>query len=175
MKINNKTKYETRALRNLFKKCVKELGLKKPRTIDVVTSKYRYCKGIGGLATIGGSYIKMKLPKLSETEKIDVQRLARVFIHECHHNMGMIHKEMTSSDKLNVDFVSGLEIPIIVKNKLENENDDDKILEKYNLIKKRLKKHKTRQKRINNIVKKLDKSIAYYEKKYDFINDKEKT
>jgi len=121
MKLYNKTVWNTKELRAFFNMISKREGYF-PQTIKVVPSR-THMHGLGG---IGFGYVKLWIPKTKIKVDIKTKRgrdvelevlktgglrlLARIYIHELGHNLGLDHPEMISIDDINVDFLNGLEI-----------------------------------------------------------------
>lgn len=85
MKIVNKTHWDTRSLAAFFRKGLLSNGAWTNRTIEVV-----YGRRHSGIATVGGHWMRLRIPK----KYVDTTILALVFEHELAHNLGVSHAEM---------------------------------------------------------------------------------
>lgn len=105
MKVTNKTDYDTRALHQLFMQCEKHEGTGgKGRDVTVLKSKRRR---VHGVAWFHSRYINMYLPKNTSTRSI-----ARVYIHELGHNLGLHHKDMTCINNIDTSWLDELYVPL---------------------------------------------------------------
>lgn len=106
MKIINKTNYDTKVLRKIFSVALRlneeseGKYLKKQREEILVTYSIKKHKYPSGLATINGSWMKIKIPK----DYKDVKIVAWIFEHELYHNRGYRHRKYPKFFKIYPDF-----------------------------------------------------------------------
>ena len=141
MKLVNETGYETADLRRLLQAVITNSGSHKEHKVTVRYSRYRGM--ISGLASVGGSWVILRVPR----DGIDVVRVGRVFLHELGHNLGMRHKEMCNSSHLDVRFLEGITV------------------ERKVVIKKDVRALKLAKKRAD--LERYEKRRAYFIKLYD--------
>ena len=191
MIIKNSTKWDDNDLRNLFKKCIKEVEkVERPEykfknrhkhfKLAVINTSYSCLRG---RATIDGYWIMVKIPinfgsaiihnkweivrDLNIKEKIQI---ARTMIHEYYHTLGYKNYDRhnykyDSTKNWNVNWVENYPI----KEKIEIIKPKQDITKKrYLRAIKNLEKAKTRKKRADTIYNKWKKKAAYYEKVYNF-------
>ena len=163
MKIVNKTKYSTRFLRKIFIACEKHEGTNwKHRQVEV-----RPKKGprIHAFAGYNARYVVMKLPITPNDNEYGSNKyhLARVYIHEVGHNLGLRHKDMLSHYGIDVSWLGNNEpIPLkTVKAKVKIPVIKQR---EVHAIKK-LEEWEKKLKRAKTLVRKYKMKVKYYEKR----------
>lgn len=165
MRIINETNYDTRYLRVLFLQCEKrsfEVYLKhsepKYRRITVVYGRYRN----GGLASINGTWIKMKL---SRTLPPNARMVAAIYLHELGHNLGLRHQQMVPLANLEkyVTWIPDGEIVPVKPAKEKPAVDHNAI--KLAQAEQKLKEWNRRLKRAQTAIAKYRRKVNYYQKK----------
>lgn len=161
MQVINETHWDTQNLRKLFIAACKAEGHGKIHTIvKMIYSKSGY---IHGKAILGGRYIWMYIPKnLDLNNKYTRESFAQIFVHELDHNKGLCHNEMRGHSGINVDWCNDISFK---KKEPKPKKQRNIVQERYEHASKMLKKHKTKLKRQETIVKKWSKKVKYYEKK----------
>jgi len=174
LKITNNTHFQTKDLKKVMKECMKHEGINKCGC----AVNYSKSGRIHGYAYLNSTTVIMFIPKtklvaiagsdgttVQRRENFTftqgaVERFAQIFTHELHHNLGLHHKEMKPSWKINCEWAKGY--PIFIK--------EDKPKPKRNLKKERyekaltkVKQYQTRLKKTNTILKKWQKKVRYYE------------
>jgi hypothetical protein len=175
MKIENKTKYDTRYLRKLFLACERHIfntylihGESKHRHVTVKTNRKGY---IAGYAWYNSWSIVITLPppvsvhygKFKEEHQISARRVAQVYLHEVGHNIGLKHKQMIPSLKINVDWLPDETVPLKPQPQSKPKRNiveirAEKAQAKLNEWTKKLNRAKT-------YVKKYQAKVKYYERK----------
>lgn len=163
MKVINHTDYETKDLKAIFVRACKEEGTDTDREVTIVYGK----KWISGVATLSGTYVKMRLPK--NRNKFSRKSLAQVFIHEIGHNLGLLHSDMVNHRQIPVDWV--YEYPLR-KAQLKEKPVRNLKQERYDHAKKTLETKEKIAKRLTNQIKKWKKKIKYYERTLVYANPK---
>lgn len=176
MKINNKTKYDTRFLRKIFTACEKHIfatylvhGESKHRHVTIKTHK-KGTSTVGGYAWYNSWSVVITLPPPISTlygntkreNTINARRVAQVYLHEIGHNIGLKHKQMKPSTKINVDWLPDEIVPL----------KSEKIKPKIDIVEIRAKKTQAKLsewqrklKRAKTYVKKYQAKVKYYERK----------
>jgi hypothetical protein len=160
MRIENKTDWDTRDLKTLINRTMKEVGVEHDRIRRIVINSQKRNREtfISGLATIGGSWIEMKLPR---NPPIDVKRFVQVLTHEIHHNLGLQHDDMVSSLGIDTSWVNGFQVnQKIFKPKIEIPLTQ----QRYNHAIQKLKQKEQLLRRTQTLVNKWKKKVRYYEK-----------
>lgn len=170
MKIDNKTNYSTRHLRNIFLACERNEGTDpKHREVKVTYTQ--------GGATVGYAWynsnrvvIRLPRPKKQYDNLASIHRVARVYIHEVGHNLNLKHKEMMHWWDIEIDFLEAGRVEfksVALKPKKEAvkkikksavENNEEK-------ARKKLAEWEKKMNRAKNLVKKYQKKVKYYDKK----------
>ena len=156
MKILNKTNYDTQFLRSLFIKCEKHEGTGgKGREVEVLNSRSKY---VHGKAWLRSRFITIYLPKNAKAHSV-----AKVYIHEIGHNLGLHHKDMTNISNIEMDWLFDTPLPPkIIKAKKPKPN----IVEvRAKHAQKKLDEWKKKLARAKTLVKKYQRKVKYYEKK----------
>jgi len=113
MKVENKTRWDTRDLRKFFLAGLKALGASKDKTIIVKYNRSTRARGeeyVSGHAYYPSWYnregdeIQLNIPR----EEFDLFSLAQVFEHEIGHTLGVRHKDMLPVDELTPTWHEGL-------------------------------------------------------------------
>ncbi len=165
MEIENKTNYDTRYLRRLFKACEKYTSFwKMSNLVDYKFRKvkviYARCGRTSGYAGYNTYSIVLKIPK--DTTRNITHNIAQIYIHEVEHNSGKHHKNMAKWYLRPIDFWPNESLPLKVI----------KIKPKINIVEKReakakasLKAWQTKLKRAKTGVKKYQAKVRYYKKR----------
>ncbi len=178
--IKNETHWNTRDLRKLFLRCIKERGVYgKWWLYQLVISYSRSGGWIGGRGRYDFPWVRILLPGsthlggpifsgLQEAGSAHIVRLAQVMIHEIDHNLNLHHEDMCSSWTLDVPWAEN-EHYIVSWNKPTKKTKEAK--DKPTLQEKRaaraaikLKEWESRQKRAAKLVKKWRQKVRYYDK-----------
>lgn len=160
MKLKNKTAWNTKDLKRLINRTMKEVGVGNNRTIEVVYSK---CNWVTGLATLTGRWVKMRVPKDESIEPAFYStQFAKVLTHELHHNLGLQHKEMVDHQDIDCSWASeykvGMKEPkVAVKEPL--------LVRRYNHAKQMAREKQEAVKRNQRMFEKWSNKVRYYEKK----------
>lgn len=177
MKIENKTDYDTRYLRRVFMACEKHEGTNPKHRFVRVT--YNTTCRIRGSAWIGCHSLTMTMPKprkdglvrdgiMIDGEIVDryganVHNLARVYIHEVDHNLGLRHKDMSEWWNIDVSWLPENElIPMKVKAPKAKRNIVEVRAEN---AQKKLDEWTKKLNRAKTGVKKYRRKVRYYERK----------
>ncbi len=173
MKVTNQTNYDTRYLRSLFTKCEKHEGTNyKYRNVKVIYSR---SGRIGGYAWYNSHSVVMKLPKRQAIKTINYytrkkgseehgawsHSVAQVYIHEVGHNLGLHHKDMPSSETINISWLSNEICPL----KKINPSKPNIIEARAAKAQKKLNEWVKKLNRAKTYAKKYQKKVKYYEKK----------
>lgn len=157
MKVTNKTNYDTQYLCKLFIACEKHEGTNhKYRQVEVRYNRYYQ---VGGYAWYNSRSVVMKLPR----EDADTSRVAQVYIHEVGHNLGLHHKDMASSFKIDTSWLVKENIPTKKAKAPKPKLNITEVRAKH--AQKKLDEHLKKLKREKNLVKKYQRKVKYYEKK----------
>ena len=173
MKVINKTNWDTKYLRSLFLECEKHIfqtylvhGERKDRHIII---KYKKGKYVAGYAWFHSNSIVMKLPRLISTRygckitnTINARSIARVYLHEVGHNIGLAHKQMGNIKNIDVSWCSDEIIPQKATKQKPKKNI---IGERAVKAQKKLDEWTKKLNRAKTYVKKYQKKVRYYEKK----------
>ena len=159
MRIENRTRYDTRDLKKIFSECCKRWGYP---TNKEITVKYRRRhisnNGVSGYAWFNTRRIVI----IVGSRELDTERLAQVFLHECQHNAGVReHKDMKSSGSIDCEWAKEMTVRIVEPKAVKK----DIVKERYERVKKLLCKHTATFKREQRLVRKYHEKVRYYEKK----------
>lgn len=178
MRIENKTKYKTQCLRELFSACCRMADTNvKAKELYVHVSRAN--TRVSGVAFLGASVIWIKIPRKELLDSGDGKKLERivawVFIHELLHCDGIDHHDMNKdwypcgwrkarklkwADKyLLVEEVPELTPLKSCKQKLEH-------------ARKMVDRHKIRRDREETLIKKWKRKVRYYERRLDLLETK---
>ena len=156
MKVINKTNYDTRYLRSLFIKCERHEGTNpKYREVTVYESKRRR---VHGRAWIRSRYIDMYLPA-----EANIRSIARVYIHEVGHNLGLRHSQM-----IDINLIDTLWLPdeTVPHKPIKTQKPKLNIVEiRATKAQKKLDEWNKKLSRAKIYVKKYQKKVKYYEKR----------
>lgn len=155
--IKNNTNYRTCDLRKLFIECMKREGVNQCN-LSVEKSKRHY---VHGKARLNSIRVAMYLPKGSEKHK---NSIARVFIHELGHNLGLRHKEMLPIWDIDCSWAEGFDLRT---KEIKPKKQRDLVKERYEKTMGKVKEYETKLKRNKTLLKKWNKKLKYYEKKMD--------
>ena len=171
MKIINKSRWNTSDLKKLSRAVLKHYGYDAPRLFKIVTGKSTNWRKAdsqccSGRASLGGSRVRMMVPKSTTIEKVPVvfpvKDYARVLIHEVGHNAGLVHKEMVECRSIEVP-EEILEMTVRPKEKKVKPKRDLK-QERYQKTLKKVGEYETKLKRTKTLLKKWKRKRKYYEK-----------
>jgi len=134
---------------------MKEIGADDNRKIEIVTSKKA---NISGIATINGTWIKMKVPS---QQSFDVKSFVRVLTHELHHNLGLRHKEMVGLSLIDTSWTDGLQ----VNKKVPIEGEKIPLIkQRYDHAVRKLEEKERQLRRIQIGYNRWKTKVNYYEK-----------
>lgn len=159
--LKNGTDYNSRELRKIFNWCFKHEGAIVTRIVIV-----NYGRGnwgyTGSCASLYNGWIQIHLPR----SHVEIKTLAKVFIHEMGHNLGLRHKEMVSQwnivlESFPREWKDKHLYPIIKEKKKLTTNELQR--ERYQHAQKMLTKAQTRFKRAKTIERKWKEKVKYYE------------
>lgn len=174
MKVKNETNYDTRYLRSLFIQCEKYIfrtclvhGERKDRNVTV---KYKKGVRVAGYAWYRSNSIVMRLPRPESTRygiknenHVNARSIARVYLHEVGHNIGLRHEKMGSI--MNID-VSWCPDELIVQKEKKMMRAKKNVVEvRAEKAEKKLAEWTKKMDRAKTFVKKYQKKVKYYEKK----------
>lgn len=178
MKINNKTKWQTKQLRALINEVMKrspshlkdkfkEQQYRAKLEVEVVYNKQKHRGSCSGRGWYNSWSIRLMLPS-QQVDRID---LAMVIAHELAHTLNYRHPDMTGSALFN-RIGSWREIYAWAENfplehepvKLKPKGTDLQLL-RYNRILTRQTAWELKLKRAQNALKKINKDRRYYEKR----------
>jgi len=156
MKIINKTQYDTRYLRSLFIQCEKHEGTNyKYREVEVLKSKRTR---VHGKAWYNSRYVTIYLPN-----NASVHSIARVYIHEVGHNIGLRHKDMAYIGNIDITWLHDEIAPL---KKPKTSKPKPNIVEvRANHAQTKLDEWEKKLARAKTFVKKYRKKVKYYQKK----------
>jgi hypothetical protein len=169
IQLTNQTHYNSRDLTKLFTIALafyKRTAFDFKFTTVKVKCIYRrkhdgFC---GGYAYYNNNFICMKLPKIKKGYDGETfeQTIMRTFLHELDHCRGRKHGDMPNDKHRNISFIpDGYSIKEKEPKVKKKKTDDDKIA----ALIKRKKSWKTKMKRAETAMKKIDKQIVYYNRK----------
>ena len=183
MKLINHTDWDTKQLRKLCMAVIRKVGSHKKHqiSIDYKTRRYGFCHG---RASVGGSWINMYVPRLfhkdylwneegkivygsdgnalmeSKPVNFDSYKFAQVLEHEIGHNLGLLHDTMMQCNQIDAKYA--LQYPVAAKQIKEKPKRNMKDIRAEN-AKQKLAMYQSKLKRIENLVKKYEKKVKYYE------------
>ena len=101
LRIENETRYDTRAIRTYAIRCLRALNL---QVRGVIRVAYTNKRRVAGAAAIGGervfqSGLNMVMLMPRDPGKLDVASFARVLHHEALHWRGVRHEDMTDDQR----------------------------------------------------------------------------
>ena len=180
LKMHNKTEWSGRELRKLFLAALKAEGAGNAKRCYNIHVEYRtspcYTLGVTGMARLDGSTIWMYLPTPArlashlypssaepcyETKDKFVKQVAKVFVHELGHNLGLKHKEMVRVSSIDVSWSAGM--VLTHKRPAPKVKKDLQVVRSEN-AKRHLAEHEKKLKREQGLVRKWRKKVRYYEK-----------
>lgn len=174
MKVINETKYDTRYLRSLFLKCEKYIfktylvhGENSRRRVTV---KHTKSDRVRGYAWYHSASMVLKLPRPTATRyghkyenHVNARSVARVYLHEIGHNIGLRHDQMGCISNIDVSWCPNEIIP---------QKTERPAKPKPNIIELRAAKAQAKleewTKKLNRAktyVKKYQRKVKYYQKK----------
>lgn len=173
MKILNKTSYLTKDISQILNWCLKKEGMVgKNLVVEIIETRRVYDSHrdfVGGYAYYGEgdfnqrNYIMLKLAKRGTFKAFD---LAHTFIHELAHTRGVKHSEMGIFPEEN-------DVPDMeIRKKSIPQKKDFRILRYENAIKKS-KEYERKMKRTQNLMRKWQKKVKYYQKRMGDKNENE--
>ncbi|MBK6942487.1 MAG: hypothetical protein IPH13_20115 [Planctomycetes bacterium] len=183
LKIKNATKYRTADLRRFFEAGLRAYGAQRDRTIEVEYS--RRAGYVSGCASIGGTWIKLRLPRqhvqgsglvpYDTIPERQMRHVAFVFAHELQHNLGhrhsggsahggtLTHGEYDDVGSWWVDLTIRQTPP---KPTVPREVCTQRLVEKRERrAREALDRALSDLKRVQNRVRKWQRKVAYYDRK----------
>lgn len=161
MKIKNRTNYDTQYLRRLFIACEKHEGTNhRYREVEVLNKRGG---GVSGRAWVNSRYVNMYLPiGRGPGFKPKSHSVARVYIHEVSHNLGLRHKDMASISSIDVSWLADEPIPKKPKPPKPKPN-----VVEVRAIRAQAKLDEWQKKliRAKTFVKKYQRKVRYYQRK----------
>jgi hypothetical protein len=172
MRIVNKTKWCTEDLRRVFVKCCEVRGVDQSRyVVEVVSARGRALHGLGSYTR---PWVRMKVPPKFErfgavgevVEVLDhlpewaMESLAKIFLHEVDHTLGLQHRDMADLWEFTVDWVKEYSVgrePVKEKPKV------DLVVKRSEHAQKMLARHQKVLKRTQTLVSKWKAKVRYYE------------
>jgi len=175
VKVVNKTKWDTKYLKKLFLECEKHIfntylvhgEAKKDRHVTVKTHRTYW---VGGYAWYHSHSIVIKIPppvsvhlgNIKTENAFSARRVAQVYLHEVGHNIGLMHKQMVPSSKIDVSWWPDENIPL----KITKEKPKVNLIEvRAAKAQKKLDEWTKKLNRAKTFVKKYQGKVRYYEKK----------
>lgn len=165
MKILNKTSYSTKDISQILNWCLKREGMVgKNLVVEIIETRRVYDSHrdfVGGYAYYGEgdynqrNYIMLKLAKRGTFKAFD---LAHTFIHELAHTRGVKYEEMEI-------YLEEDEVPEMQINKKNVPQKKDFRAARYENAIKKSKEYERKVKRTQNLLKKWNKKVRYYQKK----------
>lgn len=190
MKITNKTQYDTRTMSRVFRtvytRVAASIGQNTPqfnrRLRKVLDVEVKYIRdGYGYSGRAGGNWMILRIPR----KELSIAKLAWLFDHEIRHNHGQDHRDypqhmMHMEGDKKVAKTHGwvldkLSLPETITEqepeKKPKPTKGEKQAQRISRLLERRKKWLTKKKRADNALKKINKSLKYYEKQGFDIED----
>ena len=173
MKIINTTKWSTDDLRKIFSKVKHDVDKWEGRPIKrlkVYVKNKTYASSISGIAFIGYGQMSIFISKVDFNDIEIRKRLAKVFMHEYYHNLGVksIDYRNYKSDFTRYADYTWVKDFNIRETEIKPEEKVDIKANRYELALKNLKSATTRLKRAKTLFNKWSSKIKYYEQAYQF-------
>lgn len=168
--IYNKTKYQNRDIRRIVSTVMKEYWRThtKPERVSITCIYRRVRDGFcGGYAYYNSGVVVLKISKdadrVHSCRKDDdpAMNIARTLLHELCHCRGLKHGDMAKDETFNVEYVRGFFLRFRQEPKPKERTDEAKIIQLYD----RKKRWFTKAKRAETAIRKINKSLHYYERK----------
>ena len=177
--IKNTSAFDSKKLRSLFSLIHNQVAkyegrLKHWKRLKIIVRQKSY--GYSGQAYVGQVFYNSSVPKdkrwdifLSVSKDLTLYNLSQLFAHELYHSYGFGSHKSFRHDPLDEKQFEVINKKFDIKNLFKVEKPKiktDYVALRFEKAKKGLAKWESKQKRINNLVKKYRKKIAYYETKY---------
>ena len=177
--IKNTSAFDSKKLRSLFSLIHNQVAkyegrLKHWKRLKIIVRQKSY--GYSGQAYVGQVFYNSSVPKdkrwdifLSVSKDLTLYKLSPLFAHELYHSYGFGSHKSFRHDPLDEKQFEVINKKFDIKNLFKVEKPKiktDYVALRFEKAKKGLAKWESKQKRINNLVKKYRKKIAYYETKY---------
>lgn len=157
MIFKNETDWNTRQLRKLCLIVLRKVGINPKWTTLIV--EYDRRNDYHGLASLGGCWIKMIVPK--PQAQFNVEIFTKILEHEAEHNLGLKHKDMMHWSMKEVNYTK--EFEVIAKVKKPKIDTNLKEI-RHQKAKAKIKELMTKLKRTQTLLKKWQRKVKYYEK-----------
>lgn len=179
LRINNSTKWDTKTLREIFSRCLRELRKTESKKLRGVTVKYmRNARGayhyVGGWTMYNAEYLTITMPRDTAPTAHNV---AMVFIHEFGHCLGIRHhrnnlhdyegysKGCVTMEHRYLDFIRSAFTDLTITEEVVVEKPKvDKRIALRDAAVANLKRAVTRMKRAKTLHAKWSKKVRYYDK-----------
>jgi len=169
LKVVNKSKRETKAMRKLFSACLAEVrktdNNKNMRNMRVTVTTGRN-GAVSGYAYYNSNIIRMRIPP-SAPEGLS-RRVARVFLHEVGHCLGKKHFRGVTFENCFEPFICGINderFPLPFMEEKKAVTKADIVTTRFARAVANLHRAESRLKRARTLHKKWADKVKYYEKK----------
>tara|TARA_R100001480_G_scaffold1765_1_gene5388 strand:- start:40 stop:585 length:546 start_codon:yes stop_codon:yes gene_type:complete len=176
--IKNTSAFDSKKLRSLFSLIHNQVAkyegrLKHWNSLKIIVRQKS--NSYSGRAYIGQVFYDSSVPKdqrwdvfLSVSKDLSLYKLAQLFAHELYHSYGFGSHKSFRNDPLDEKQFEVINKKFDIKDLLKVVKPKvkiDYVALRFEKAKKGLAKWESKQKRINNLVKKYRKQVAYYERK----------
>ena len=176
--IKNTSAFDTKKLRSLFSLVHNQVAkyegkLKHWNKLKVIVRQKS--QGYSGRAYVGQVWYSSSTPKdqqwdvfLSVSKDVDMFDLSQLFAHELYHSYGFGSHKSFSHHPLNDKQLNVINSKFKITDLFRVEKPKvkiDYVTLRFQKAKSKLAEWERKQKRINNLVKKYKKQVAYYERK----------
>lgn len=176
--IKNTSAFDTKKLNSLFTLVHNQIAkyegrLKHWNKLKVIVRQKS--QGYSGRAYVGQVWYSSSTPKdqqwdvfLSVSKDVDMYDLSQLFAHELYHSYGFGSHKSFSHHPLNQKQLDVINSKFNINDLLRVEKPKvkiDYVSARFAKAKLKLAEWEKKQKRINNLVKKYKKQVAYYERK----------
>ena len=176
--IKNTSAFDSKKLRSLFSLIHNQVAkyegrLKHWNSLKIIVRQKS--NSYSGRAYIGQVFYDSSVPKdqrwdvfLSVSKDLSLYKLAQLFAHELYHSYGFKSHKSFRHDPLDEKQFEVINKKFDIKDLLKVEKPKvkiDYVALRFEKAKRGLAKWESKQKRINNLVKKYRKQVAYYERK----------